>query len=1450
GFSAGGKAAVAISRLDMSKEIHALKPVFFPEEGTDLEQAAMAYHAERCHETYRLTDYDENGPVYEAVGCGVDENGVGVGPHGIGNTQPGFMTNGSLPIAGAPFQDPCIDDTGAQMVQDAEGSFYGSGLNSGGLDAMWNKDGMTTHGSSPFNSTTPRLYKAANVQFDAVLNKLGYHFPQQRIITLWQDVVPTVDQERPPEPFVLRMNTFDCTVYVHSNVVPKTYELDDYQVRTPTDIIGQHIHLPKWDLVSADGSANGFNYEDGTLSPEAVVELIHAINTYNADNPGKEVTTDYRGAPVVASDSHNLTETGTLEPADHPFFGQTKYADRWVGARSTMQRWFADPVVNVQGVDRGLGIIFTHDHYGPSTHQQIGLYATVLIEPAGSKWMHNETGTELYTRTDGPIPLRDGGPTSWQAAILTGMDDRYTENVKADKIDPFREFYFEYTDFQHAYQPGVYVGMTADQTRIGPDGTVGVPYNGLDENHDGFIDGMIMSGNSDTYRDAIAPPVRKQAFEDPADDTDFPMDIWEFPPVCVGNVRTNNLDGTVTDSVPRPCPEAITADDPGLYVVNYRNESVLARVYDPNRPGPDANGNDCSDPANRTGCGMQAEGKAGGLAFALDSNTHRQIDALNTVQGLAPASYFDSTPCSNGAGGSVFCPPITNPAALSGGDPYTPMIRVMDGDFVRTRMQAGGQEEEHAATFYGLKWLQGGSGFGESKNSGWRNSQSGGISEQFALKMPVFADYNQRGNQADYLYSFNTSIDGWASGTWGILRSYKGGSHGELYQLPNNEVSKSSFKVGNAGSFDRVCPTTAPKRSYDLTAISANHAFGSDSSVTIQDLFPSYHVGGAPDSGGGSLIYNSRETLVSGADALVKSRGTGPDNPDRHGPLHDPTGIIYVQTDDLVALDQHGHEVRQFKVTGKRGKGGFYFEAWGTDNNGSYAKQHTIALNDWNTIDDRCFYDNSGVISYEPFRSDCPVRLRHDAPREPVVIRANAGECIETNLRNKVLAPATYTDANGTHRVYRGSDVNSPAFFAAPGYTYMADVNDNGSGLTAVDASDIDWDQTRDLATGNAITAAVRRERGAGDIGMTSFNNNLIQPSAHVGMYAQLLEMDVTRDYGINVGQNPSTATVVPGGQKTYKWYAGHIGLGITQGKRGPSGTLTATPVEFGGFGIMPADPIKQGQKGLYGAGAIYPVGSTWTVDAGGTTSASVTSGAKTFRDFSNVAAKGASIFYGDSYPVENVLGEGTFGVAEDSQDMGGMAINYGNEAMWFRFGRNPVVASGNAKCNGGPDHPGSAECLGGLDSDTAELAFHNSLVGGDPQTAVFTATPGQQYRMHVLMPVGAGRGSTFDLHGAVWQRDPYVCQGSVGYDLGLPGKCDTGGGLPSDGTVGSQGLGVNPIGFAVGAIESWLPGEHYEIFIPKAGGSFGVNGDYLFRDHMGLGNTGGLWGIVRVKPQ
>ena len=178
-------------------------------------------------------------------------------------------------MPGGPFQDPCIDDKGTTARSLADPGYWFDG------DGNPSTDNYETQ-ASPFGSDNPRTYKIANVQIDAVFNKVGYHYPQERIIALWDDVAPTIDKQRPPEPLVMRFNTFDCGKILHANLVPAEFELDDFQVRTPTDIIGQHIHLPKWDLTTNDGAANGWNYEDGTLAPGIVEERIHAINKFNA----------------------------------------------------------------------------------------------------------------------------------------------------------------------------------------------------------------------------------------------------------------------------------------------------------------------------------------------------------------------------------------------------------------------------------------------------------------------------------------------------------------------------------------------------------------------------------------------------------------------------------------------------------------------------------------------------------------------------------------------------------------------------------------------------------------------------------------------------------------------------------------------------------------------------------------------------------------------------------------------------------------------------------------------------------------------------------------------------------------------------------------------------------------------------------------------------------------
>ncbi|MBI2276155.1 MAG: hypothetical protein HYU74_02245 [Dechloromonas sp.] len=1203
GYQSGGEAVATATPVDFTKVTTRAKPVYFPEEGTDVEQAAMAFHAQRNHASYAVLP---NGSTVAA----------------------NYVLNGNPPVAGAPYHEPCMDDTGKRLAAGVVGSFFSSE----------NSKALNVKGSSPYNAERPRVYKGANIQFDAVFNKVGYHYPQERMLTLWEDAVPVITKQKPPEPLVMRMNTFDCTMYHHTNLVPEYFEFDDYQVRTPTDIIGQHIHLPKWDLTTADGSANGWNYEDGTLSPGAVRERIHAINAYNQARIAAGV------APVATLDGR--TE---LLPKAHPYFGQFGRED-WMGARTTLQRWFADPVVNVYGVDRGLGNIFTHDHFGPSTHQQIGLYATVLTEPAGSTWRHAETGDLLYD----PSKRQDGGPTSWQAAILTG-------DLDGDRLnDSYREFFLEYTDFQHAYEAGVYVGA-------GPDGKPNP---------------VAYPATADSFRYAINPPGREEA---------KPV----FPDLLVASAA-----GRLAGCPQRPCPQAISGDDPGMYTVNYRNEPIALRVYDPSRSGPDGKP------------GMQAAGEAGDLAFAFQSRTDRAIPQMNAPFSNQPTVVTGPT------GQTTTLPPHINVAGALPGDPFTPLLRTYSGDKVRIRAQAGGDEEEHNITIHGVKWLQSGSGHGRAPNSGWRNAQAAGISEQFTFAAPVFMGLGINADTADYLYSLDSSIEGYWTGVWGVMRNYAT-KRDDLFALSNNIRP---VALRNTADFNGICPKVdqagvpTRTRKIEVAAVLANDVLGNPLGLTIAPAgSEGQHVGAPLKADGGTLVFNARPISIPGA-TFVNEEGQTETLGGHAGPLHDPTAILYVRKADLDP------------TTGK---------------------------------------------------------LKAGVPVEPLALRGNAGECIEVTLENRL-------------------PVEMP-----------------------------------DLPTYAVMMGVVNRDRNGAE-GVTTFNNNLTRPSAHVGLHAQLLSYDILSADGTNVGRNPVQTIApridpeAPYPTRTYQYYAGDLRLQEAPSIRNMLQNVDkvlATSVEFGGFNLRPADLIKQVQKGLGGAMIVEPAGASWVEDPEMRAAATVTApGQASYRDFALVWQRSLNMRWADGAAVENIASEGP-GSPEDPQDNSGLAINYRTEPLWYRFGKAPNAPWGHADGNGLAD------------VENAHMAYSNDLVAGvgdmagDPQTPVLKVARGQPFRLHVMMPSGGSRNSTFALNGHAWPRDPYLAE-----------KVDAQGFPMPRAGVGSVRIGNNPMAMYLAGQENVLPGAHFSFVMPSAGGPFAVPGDYLYRDVGGMGNLGGFWGILRVE--
>ncbi len=967
-------------------------------------------------------------------------------------TSANYILNGLPPKPGAPFADPCRDDAGNAIGR-------------------------------------PRLYKGAAIQLDLKLNKAGWHFPQSRILALWDDVAPTLAGTRTPEPLFFRANTNDCLTFHHTNLTPHIYELDDFQVRTPTDITGQHIHLVKFDVTSSDGAGNGFNYEDGTFAPGEVLERIHAINA---------------GGGLQG---FNSTTKSMLEAKAHPFFGT-------LGAQTTVQRWFADPTLNLAGKDRTLGTVFSHDHFGPSTHQQAGLYAGLVTEPEGSLWKHNETGQVLGGRFD-------GGPTTWQAVIQT-----------PEAANSYREFLIEFADYTLAYKAG---GGVDGAGRAIPD-----PVN------------------------VINPPVRDEAA--------LPINIRKAQ-VCPGGV-------------PLPCPEAVSAADPGTMVVNYRNEPVALRAQDPST-------------------NQQAGGVAGDLSNIYRSDITRANPALNTQPGFYPAL----------TGG------------LQPGDPFTPLMRAYEADKVQVRVLVGAHEESHNFNIYGQKWFYERS----DPNSGYRNSQSMGISEHFEFELPGVAAVKGNSPFVDYLYQPGASVDNQWNGTWGLLRAYNGGVglQPDLQPLPNNSDGKAA-PADNKSDFNGVCPVNAPDRKLSVTAVAA------------RDALPN-----------GTLVYNNRTN--------------------NGGILHDPTAILYVRSTDMDG------------TTGK---------------------------------------------------------VKAGVPIEPLVLRANAGDCINLTLTNKL--PADLPDLAG-------------------------------------------W---------NTLPMIVE-----------DFNANQVKPSNQVGLHPQLVTYDVLSSDGANVGMNIENAiskgVLAPGTRQTagpgevvkYKWYAGDVRMNGT--------TKVATPIEFGATNLISSDPIKHSNKGAIGSLIIEPQGSTWIEDATSRAQATVSkTDGSSFREFVLQFQTDLNLrrgdFQGDAAAVPNVAGE------EDPEDSGQKGLNYRTEPMWKRMGY-------------APEAPLEA---------TRAVDFTNSLsnaqVGGDPVTPVFTAKAGTPVRFRVLNSNGHARNNVFQVHGHIWQQEPYVNN--------------------------STKIGNNPLSEWKGAQQGHGASNHMDV-VPEngAGGARRVTGDYLYRTQSSFPFDNGLWGIFRV---
>jgi hypothetical protein len=1041
------------TRLSFDKGLAKIVARELPELGTTYEKFAMDYHSQAFHNSFR-TD---------------------------GSPGP-FMTNGLRPAPGAPYADPCVN-------------------------TRWDVYGKQILEAKKFGRDI--TYKGVMFQFDMKINKAGWHFPQARIETLWRDWRPTINGVRPPEPLFFRANTDDCVTFYHANLIPRIYRVDDFQVRTPTDIVGQHIHLVKFDVTSSDGAGNGWNYEDGTFGPEEVEDRIKHINL--------------GGGLIGINGQHRQ-----LVAVDHPFFGRP--------AQVTYQRWLIDNVLSLpQGNetprDRTLRNAFTHDHFGPSTHQQTGLYAGLIIEPKDSDWRNNEDGTRLGIGNGNAPPRDDGGPTSFAAIIITNPDQSLS----------YREFMLSLADFQLAYLRGG--GLNSARQAI-PD-----------------------------PRKAINPPGRREV---PLPDGTLPgppfgpeTRLVERP----ARQRCPNGD-------PAPCPEILSADDVGTFVVNYRNEPIALRVRNPF--------------TNR-----QAAGDAGDLSMAY-KNITRADAALNS-----------------------FGPYPTLTPGVSRLDPFTPLLRATEGDRVQIRIFVGAHEETHNFTIHGVKWL-----FEPfDPDSGWRNSQIMGISEKFDFLLPGRAPAGPPAPQqrADFLYKPGAAVDDQWNGLWGILRTYRASaSMMEFMQererqrriapedippfpLPDpvraRAIAQARVETLDTGQavqqFTGACPSDvqfAPRRRYNVSA------------YLVRDILP-----------GGRLNFTGQ----NGYNFSIPNPGGGPPVT---GPLNDPTAIVFVRNEHI----------------GRDGK-----------------------------------YNRTTV--------------------EPLLLRANAGECIEVKLTNRL--PVNPVDL--------------------PGYNTLPMIVDDFNANQVVPSRRVGLHPQLvhyDVRTGDGV-----------NVGRNPLQTVSPGQTITYQWYAG--------DAGVEISPNLRRATPV---------------------EFGATNLMSSDPIKHSNKSAIGSLIIEPRCSSWEEDPNSTHAATVWNSQRPGRRCSTNYTDLTSFREFVVQFQNDLNMRFGDGRPVPN-LAEAEDPEDSGQKAINYRTEPFWTRLCYWPA----LQLSKDPNMTGGSNQTPVLQCPQSDARSTRQFdmtnSLHNSQIGGrDPVTPVFTASAGMQTRFRVLFSGGHARNNVFMLHGHIWQEMPY----------------------------------------------------------------------------------------------
>jgi manganese oxidase len=238
-----------------------------------------------------------------------------------------------------------------------------------GKAAQWNQEaGLPV--PRIIHYTCEMLASRVNYNVDGWHDAIGHHYRLTRVEIKEVDAAghyqvthSEVFEQTPdanPQTFFPRANHGDVVEWEYINLV-NSFPADDFDLPQHPVECGMHVHLVKFDVLAADGSATGWNYLSGASCREAVGQ----------DQPGEK--------RIVS-------------------------LHRWV-------------------VDEEFGPCFFHDHLLANYRQKHGLFAALIAEPHGSQWRRaDDQSLRAWAETEAVIvpPTSSGLPPFREACLGIG----------------------------------------------------------------------------------------------------------------------------------------------------------------------------------------------------------------------------------------------------------------------------------------------------------------------------------------------------------------------------------------------------------------------------------------------------------------------------------------------------------------------------------------------------------------------------------------------------------------------------------------------------------------------------------------------------------------------------------------------------------------------------------------------------------------------------------------------------------------------------------------------------------------------------------------------------------------------------------------------------------------------------------------------------------------------